>query len=887
MPDREAPASFIQNSLAAGEISPHLYGRTDLAKLHQGALYMRNWYVDYRGGASTRAGTQYIGAPGSSGYARLWPFKFSSDIGQTYMLVFSDQKLRFVKNSGGLSYPNSSAAGFILSGGSPYEVTTPYLEADLQFLKFSQVGDELTITRRGYAPRILSRISDTNWTLTAVTFSTFPLPRPTISSISISALPSGSTDPEKTRYQYVVTAVNEDGEEGPASVPLVSAAGIDIGATQGTVTVFFGPIAGAAYYKVYKALPTPGDKVPDPGQQFGFAGYCYGTVFLDSNIVPDFVRGPPQHGNPFTPGQISGYTISASSSNWPVGSTTLSLSGGGSPTRAGIVFPIIDNNTPGGTGSISGIYIYDPGAGYSSAPTVTAAGGGTTFTATFTISPTTGIDPDTTGVFQQRQVYASTNNKPNTVFGSKPGNFTDFRKTNPSVDTDAFEFTVATQQINKIVWMQSMPGGLVMGTDSGVVQLTGGSASASNPVAVTPSSAVIVPQSGYGAADVHPIVIDYDILYVQTEGSYVRDLQYNFFVNIYTGTDITSLSQHLFYPAKIRDWAYQDAPNKVVWAVRDDGTLLSLTWLKAQEILGWSWHQFSGGGAVESIAVVQEGSVDAIYFSINRGGTRFIERLCDRVYYQIDDSWCLDSALSTTPIRPAANLTASGATGNITLTASASVFVAGDVGKKVRSFGGRATITAYTSGTAVSATVDAGYTFPGFTVANLWTMNGNVTTVGGLAHLNGYVVHALADGVVQGPFTVAGGSITLTAPATQVVVGLLYQCDLQPIMFDPGGEATVQGRRKKFTAASIRTKDAARLQYGRTFSTMREFVPGVSSTDPPEDLAYRQAKLSLGDQRIVLDQTFDVLGSMAIRQANPLPATVLAIIPEVAQGDTR
>jgi hypothetical protein len=48
-----------------------------------------------------------------------------------------------------------------------------------------------------------------------------------------------------------------------------------------------------------------------------------------------------------------------------------------------------------------------------------------------------------------------------------------------------------------------------------------------------------------------------------------------------------------------------------------------------------------------------------------------------------------------------------------------------------------------------------------------------VSVVGGLSHLNGYQVYALVDGLVQGPFTVSGGSITLTTPGSQVVVGLV------------------------------------------------------------------------------------------------------------------
>ena len=120
-------------------------------------------------------------------------------------------------------------------------------------------------------------------------------------------------------------------------------------------------------------------------------------------------------------------------------------------------------------------------------------------------------------VNQQRLIYASTLNKPNSLFASRPGKPDDFRVSNPVTDGDAFEFAIFDQQITRINWLKSMPGGLLIGTDSGVVQLTGGASSPSNPAAVSATNAVIVPQSYYGTDDMPPIVIDYDVLFVQKE----------------------------------------------------------------------------------------------------------------------------------------------------------------------------------------------------------------------------------------------------------------------------------------------------------------------------------------------------------------------------------
>lgn len=873
-----------QHSFASGEVSPGLYGRQDLNKYGAGCAVMRNFFVDVKGGATTRPGTQYIGAFGSSGQGRLIPFQFSPTIGQTYVLAFSALKLRFIKNPGTAAYPNSSNAGLIDSAGTPYEVTTPYLEADLRNIHYLQIADTMWLSCRGYTRKKLRRIADTNWTLTDV--STTPtLLSPTISSITISALPSGSTDPEETRYMYCVSAVDADGNESLPSPPLVSSAGINIGATQGTVTIVWTAVPDATYYKIYKALPTHGDKVPAVSEQFGFAGFAYGTLFTDSNIVADFTHAPLQAGDPFAPSPIVGFTITNPGAGYPVGGTTVAVVDG---TGTGaVIYPVLDTNATGATGTIVGLYIANPGRGYS-APTISASGGaGAGFAATLQVGDASGIEPSVVGLTQQRLVYASTENKPNTLFASRPGKTDDFRVSNPPVDSDAFEFAIFDQQITRIYWLKAMPGGLIIGTDAGVLQLTGGSSSPSNPSAITPTNAVIVPQSFFGSADVPPIVIDYDVLFVQREGI-VRDLQYNFFANIYTGTDLTVLSNHLFDGARIVEWAYQDTPNKVVWCLLDTGIRLALTFLKAQEIIGWARQDTLG--RYESICTVQEGTVNAIYYSVLRGSTRFIERQATQVFYQDSDAWQLDCALSIPSNYPAASLTLDAATGSSVLaTAGAAVFAPGDVGKSITAFYGKGVISQYISNTQVRLNISREFIVTEnladlFYSSGTWRMDPLVTTVTGLSHLNGSVVYALVDGEPQGPFTVAGGSVTLTTPGYQVVVGLPYSCQLQPLWSDIPGEMSIQGKRKKVGYATCRVRNAKGLKYGPTFDLLQEW--DEQSMDDPPDLPYGAVGLFTGDQRFSLDAIFDTGGWVCVQQDHPLPATVLMIVPEISLGDS-
>jgi hypothetical protein len=802
-----ADTNVIQPSFAAGELSPALYGRVDLAKYHVGAARMRNFFVDYRGGASTRPGTQYIGT--ALGAGRLIPFVFSSTIGQSYILVFTNLQLQFVSNPGGPVYPNSSNAGFIQLGGGPYTISTPYLLNELPQLKFSQSADVMYLTHPNHPRMVLKRFSDTNWTLTVPATGTGVV-SPTGLTISITGLPAGSTDPQNTTYLYTVTTVIGGEESNFGQVTSVT--GIDIAATQGSITLNWNPIANGSYYKVYKAIPSPGGVVPPIASDFGFVGFAYGPQFTDGNIVADFTRTPPLHKDPFpgggAGGNLTGYTIVSPGSGFPNYPPALSIA---DPTGAGAyVLPIVSDNVLGNTSGIVGLRIVNDGELYS-APVVTIAGPGSGFSVTFTLGPNTQF-PRCSAFFQQRLVYASTPGRPVTLWGSRPGFYDNFDTTNPVVDSDSYEFTIASQQVNAIEHMLSMPGGLVLFTTSGVMQLTGGSSTATNPLAVTPTSAVVVPQSYYGiSAEVRPIAINYDILYVQAEGSIIRDLAYNFFVNIYTGTDISMLSSHLFYPKIIIDWAYQDVPFKVVWAVRNDGELLSLTYIKEQDLYGWARHD-TNGGYFTAVATVHEGVTDGTYFLVQRGSNWYVERLCDRVYNNVLDSWCLDAALSY-------------------------------------------------SGSPI-------------------------TVVTGLGHLNGLTVNALADGLPRGPFVVTGSAITLPVAASNIVVGLPIQAQLQTLYLDvgAGGDGTIQGKRKKIAAMSTRVKDTAGLKIGTTFSTLSPFRVGVSSTDPIQPAP---PGLIVGDMRKIMDTDYSVVGQICIQQDDPLPATVLAVIPEVVVGDGR
>ena len=162
-------------NFTGGELSPRLDGRNDLAKYSTGCKTLENMVVYPHGSAARRSGTQYVAeVKDSSKETRLIPFEFSTT--QTYILEFGNQYIRFYKDN-----------GQILSGGSAYEISSPYLEAELFDIKFAQSADVMYICHPNHAARKLSRTGHTAWTLTEVDFQNGPFMDHNIETTTLAA----------------------------------------------------------------------------------------------------------------------------------------------------------------------------------------------------------------------------------------------------------------------------------------------------------------------------------------------------------------------------------------------------------------------------------------------------------------------------------------------------------------------------------------------------------------------------------------------------------------------------------------------------------------------------------------------------------------------------
>lgn len=565
----------------------------------------------------------------------------------------------------------------------------------------------------------------------------------------------------------------------------------------------------------------------------------------------------------------------------------------------------ISYKTPGTVGN-SFTLGTNPAGWTRSAATLTGGGTvGSGATAHLTVGALTGTYPSVPAYFQQRRVYASSLNRPDTYWMTQPGLFNNMDSSIPVTDSDSITGTPWAQQVNGIQFLVPMPGGLVVLTGKGAWQLSGGSSAA-----ITPSNQNAVPQAYNGSHDtVLPLTINYDILYVQSKGSIVRDLAYNFFNNIYTGTDLTVLSNHLFLNRQVVQWAWAEEPYKLVWVVMSDGTMLCLTYLKEQDVYAWTRHDTNG--LFVSVCSVTEPPVDAVYVITQRyvrGGWRYYsERMNNRVWSTSEQAFCIDSGLSYPVTYPDATLSVIDQTDDtIILGATDSVFTIDSIGDIIRIDNGKVEITGFTSTAVVTGTIlepltntlpDDPEEKPIPALSGDWSVSTPTTTVSDLNHLEGLEVSILADGAVIPNQTVTNGSVTLPQEASMITVGLPYICQIQTLYIDhPDKDGTAQNKRKNISSVGLRVEATRGLSVGSDqpdASTNQNYVT-VPWTDMNElkertefDLAGVAAPLYTGDYYKNITSGWSVKGQVAVQQAYPLPASILSIVFYWTLGDER
>jgi hypothetical protein len=653
-------AKFLLRSFAGGEITPELAGRLDLVKYQTGLSLARNFITLPHGPATRRPGFEFIRAAGDSTKAvRLIPFTFSAD--QTAVLEFGHEYLRFHIGGGTLLSPTPSGwltgtayavGALVLQSGTKYyctiahtsgtfatdlgagkwyalpatgeyEIPTPFDAADLFDIHHTQSADVVTLTHPSYPTQELKRLGATTWTLSALSFAP-PTNAPTTVTVNATVAQNSNL----TSQKYVVTTVGTDGvTESLPSAPQSVSNNLGLAGNYNTIT--WSAVGANTRYNVYKLR----------GGTYGYIGQARPNTGAVTRSITSITRpGGGDKTVTVTTSVAHGFSnnnlvlIESTGESTFDGPWVITVTGANTFTYVSVTDA--NDTAATGTASIPQLSVIDDNvlADTTQSPPEDI----------ISLNAGTNDYPGATTYHEQRRWFAGTNNKPQVLWATRTGTEANLTSSIPARDADGLEVRIASGQYNKIRHLVALSD-LIAFTAGGEFRIY-----ADNAPAITPISITIKPQGYAGANNVQPVVTTGSILYVQAQGSRVRELSYSWEANAYRTVDAAIMAPHRFNGYTIRDMAYSRAPDSICWAVRNDGVLLGMTYVPDQQVYGW--HAHDTDGTFESVCVVPENNEDVLYVVVRRtigaSQLRYVERLHTRIFTAQADAFFVDSGLT-------------------------------------------------------------------------------------------------------------------------------------------------------------------------------------------------------------------------------------------------
>lgn len=486
--------------------------------------------------------------------------------------------------------------------------------------------------------------------------------------------------------------------------------------------------------------------------------------------------------------------------------------------------------------------------------------------------------------YSDRLVWANSKAQPQTLWMSKAGDYRNHGRNVPSEDADGITMTINARQVNPIRELIPMDKLIVMTASAEILLTTGADE------IVAPGKVGFAFQSYYGSSRLPAQVVGDYTLFVQGRGFVLRDLGFQFTKDGYSGNDLSVYASHLLEGFTIVDMAFQQVPYNALWMVRSDGALITVTYLREQEVVGWALHTVSG--QVKTVCTIPYGNENAVYFGVwrevNGQTVAYIERLAQRTIADIREAFFVDSGLTfdgrNQPGTQTLTANAPGVwseDGNFTLTGSLPFWVgASDVGDQVRLFSGTEhldlVITGYTDATHVTmqSVGDVPLAFQGVAITQ-WDIYR--TTISGAGHLEGLTVAVLGDGSVESRKPVVGGSFELDEPRCVVNFGLPIRAIGETLDMNAPGTETIRNRYKLIPEVCVIVKDTRGLRAGPDEARLEDV-----KTEWDENDEIIPALSGLLEYNISQDWSKE--SRVLFVQDDPLPATVLGIIPKVEVG---
>ena len=597
-------AYYMQPSFSGGEFDPKVMGRIDSERYATGLKQCENFYIHKFGSVSNRTGFLFLdNAKYSDKRCRLVPFVYSSD--QSYVLEFGDQYIRFWNSDGTL----------IMADDEPLEVVTPYTVDKLRKLRFAQSADKVFIACQDVKPMVLSRDSLNSWSIAEFNYKRGPFSAQNLED-SQKITPSGTSgnitltsnfDLFKSGHVGSVWRIDQNMPGGTVKIKLTAAG------TSDTITCG----AGDTWRLVTHGAGWVGqlcvERSYDGGETWlQLRSYEHKANEANWNV---YAEEPEQCLLRINVKELTDGTVSANLSVDPyVNTGYVTITG---YTSARSVSATVDTEKPLGSNEATDMWWE---AAWSNAQGYPAA----------------------VAFYEDRLAFAGTNGSPRGVWMSKSGDYNNFGTSSPtSEDDDSIQIVLTSRKMSIIHSLITMRQSLMAFSEDGVNTISYADSS------LTPSSVTQRAESYFGAKEIEPLTVGAQVIYVQEVGGAVRDIGYDYVQDAYSGDEVSLFASHLVNRTVPVEMAYQQEPDSIVWFVRDDGVLLSCTYMREQKMVAWAKHTTQG--QFESVCVIPYGNNARVWCAVKRttngADVRCIERMTLRLPTEKPEDQCyLDSA---------------------------------------------------------------------------------------------------------------------------------------------------------------------------------------------------------------------------------------------------
>ncbi|MDI7502022.1 hypothetical protein [Cronobacter dublinensis] len=573
------------NSFNAGEFSPLMMGQTDFQKWKNGCKKMLNFIPRSQGPAERRGGTYFVNEVKSSSN-RVWLAKFEYNTTQAFILEFGPGYIRFYSNH-----------GVATSGGTPLEISSPYTAADLTNedggfgLSMVQSADVIYICSHtgNKPPYKLSRISNTNWTITPF-------------DISGAMGPFADVNPDRSIVVYTdqFRIWSSDGATRPDGTPTTTS----LCTITANSPIFSSSHVGSLFY-IESSTDAVGSDVT------GFNGYIPAWMAgrTQTYDVGRFCRSDGKYYE-----DMAGNASGTVQPTWTAGahrdgdsSILWRYSNGG----WGVIEITAVSSSTTAVGKIRSEL----------PPSVRGTIGKTSKWAFGDWSADRGY-PTNVCFYKSRLCFAARQKLWFSV-ASDYENFTPMSNGFEVQADDAINVQIEADATNAVQWMAASSS-LLIGTASSEFSCSPSTTTS----AFGPDNIQIVQESKYGSKGINAIIVGNTVLFVQRAGRKVRAVTADYQSGTYDSVDLSVIAEHITATG-ISDFAWQQEPDCVVWVALKNGQLVGLTYNAEQQVI--AWHQHDVGGFVESVASIPDpaGDRDDLWLVVRRtvNGTtrRYVE----------------------------------------------------------------------------------------------------------------------------------------------------------------------------------------------------------------------------------------------------------------------